>query len=375
MNYSILLISTMFYSHILCNYLSIDYKKATHRIYIDVKLNQSESDMHALVNTFLPFSLFEPSLKLNKKSAVKKSIDISLSYNKTYDQYTTSLSYHSLEIDKYSFLYGDSSSFKPDNGFSFGHLFEDESFSIVHQLYNSHQIKYKTFAFKSNLEHINGKIYFGGIPDDKDYQFKGYCKVDDTFPNWGCNLTQMNYNDTSVSFNNYALFHSGFYGLLYSDNVFDFIANVVFKKEIENKICYIEEISERRKGFNCQNSFKNELTYEDTFEFVFGNIQIKYPKKLLFDESSSIFFTNPYDYYLKYDIILGVDFINSFNYTIFDYDNNQIGFYSDKIAINISSNNNRENTIKSILILSLSLNAVDLILLLFIKQSYMNTLM
>ena len=375
MNYSILLISTMFYSHILCNYLSIDYKKATHRIYIDVKLNQSESDMHALVNTFLPFSLFEPSLKLNKKSAVKKSIDISLSYNKTYDQYTTSLSYHSLEIDKYSFLYGDISSFKPDNGFSFGRLFEDESFSIVHQLYNSHQIKYKTFAFKSNLEHINGKIYFGGIPDDKDYQFKGFCKVDNTFPNWGCNLTQMKYNDTSVSFNNYALFHSGFYGLLYSDNVFDFIANVVFKNEIENKICYIEEISERRKGFNCQNSFKNELTYEDTFEFVFGNIQIKYPKKLLFDESSSIFFTNPYDYYLKYDIILGVDFINSFNYTIFDYDNNQIGFYSDKIAINISSNNNRENTIKSILILSLSLNAVDLILLLFIKQSYMNTLM
>ena len=41
----------------------------------------------------------------------------------------------------------------------------------------------------------------------------------------------------------------------------------------------------------------------------------------------------------------------------------------------MTSNNNRDNTIKSILILSISLNVVDLSVLLVIKQKLMNILM
>ena len=47
----------------------------------------------------------------------------------------------------------------------------------------------------------------------------------------------------------------------------------------------------------------------------------------------SIFFSNPYDFYNKYDLIVGVHFLNSFNYTVFNYDKGQVEFYSDTVSI------------------------------------------
>ena len=67
---------------------------------------------------------------------------------------------------------------------------------------------------------------------------------------------------------------------------------------------------------------------------MLGDIEIKYPISLLFDVSMrSVIKTIPDKGLKKFDIVLGFDFMRQFNYTIFDYDNNQIGFYSDTIVI------------------------------------------
>ena len=89
-----------------------------------------------------------------------------------------------------------------------------------------------------------------------------------------------------------------------------------------------------QKVIICQNSSKYSKKFNLTLNFMLGDIEIKYPISLLFDVSMrSVIKTIPDKGLKKFDIVLGFDFMRQFNYTIFDYDNNQIGFYSDTIVI------------------------------------------
>ena len=89
-----------------------------------------------------------------------------------------------------------------------------------------------------------------------------------------------------------------------------------------------------QKVIICQNSIKYSKKFNLTLNFMLGDIEIKYPISLLFDVSMrSVLKTIPDKGLKKFDIVLGFDFMRQFNYTIFDYDNNQIGFYSDTIVI------------------------------------------
>ena len=89
-----------------------------------------------------------------------------------------------------------------------------------------------------------------------------------------------------------------------------------------------------QKVIICQNSIKYSKKFNLTLNFMLGEIEIKYPISLLFDVSMrSVIKTIPDKGLKKFDIVLGFDFMRQFNYTIFDYDNNQIGFYSDTIVI------------------------------------------
>ena len=89
-----------------------------------------------------------------------------------------------------------------------------------------------------------------------------------------------------------------------------------------------------QKVIICQNSIKYSKKFNLTLNFMLGDIEIKYPISLLFDVSMrSVIKTIPDKGLKKFDIVLGFDFMRQFNYTIFDYDNNQIGFYSDTIVI------------------------------------------
>ena len=85
---------------------------------------------------------------------------------------------------------------------------------------------------------------------------------------------------------------------------------------------------------NCnQHSIPNKL-----ISFGFGNITIEVNIKELFSNSESLFTSNiePKKMHKFEGIILGVAFINLFNYTLFDYEKKQIEFYSD--TYNISKN-------------------------------------
>ena len=63
--------------------------------------------------------------------------------------------------------------------------------------------------------------------------------------------------------------------------------------------------------------------------------------------------------------ILGIGFLNLFNYTLFDYENKQIEFYSDTTAIKVNYNN---QTLSFYIILStISITTVNIVFLLINK--------
>ena len=110
----------------------------------------------------------------------------------------------------------------------------------------------------------------------------------------------------------------------------------IFKKEIENKICNINEYSDTQ-SFSyiiCTNS----SNFKDIIQFDFDSLSVYFSKKELFLENGleiQSYKDNPIPNFNG--MIMGSNFINLFNYTVFDYDSKQIGFYSNimKIMINL----------------------------------------
>ena len=72
--------------------------------------------------------------------------------------------------------------------------------------------------------------------------------------------------------------------------------------------------------------------------------------KNMFDISNSKFLSNTYKSKIHNftGLILGSEFLSLFNYTVFDYDNKAIEFYSDTIPITVL-NHNSSNIVKSII--------------------------
>ena len=76
--------------------------------------------------------------------------------------------------------------------------------------------------------------------------------------------------------------------------------------------------------------------------FIFDNIKMNLHINDLFDGSSSLFLSNSHRIKIHNftGLLLGADFLSLFNYTLFDFDNKQIEFYSDYIPLSIITDNN-----------------------------------
>ena len=91
----------------------------------------------------------------------------------------------------------------------------------------------------------------------------------------------------------------------------------------------------------------------------------------LFDGSSSLFLSNSHRIKIHNftGLLLGADFLSLFNYTLFDFDNKQIEFYSDYIPLSIITDNNR-NINKGILSINIIMCILNVLLLFIIKKRF-----
>lgn len=283
------------------------------------------------LNTYTSFSLFSFSNFIDANIKGKKVFHFN--GNIYANLYNTDIETNSgVVVHNFSFYAASgSTSWARDIGISLGYHYDDESFSLIHQLYKSGKIKHLKYSFNNPIEALNGTLSFGGVEGDKHLElpYKGVIKINEELPTWGFNLTKIKYKNETFSFNIPCIISSGMYNMLVSNDVFDSMIKNIFYEYINNRTCEIRKTSgtHDRMFLLCQKEYIFDGEIELTFEYVTVKVKIKD----LFDGSNgSHFHSNSHQPIHNFNgMILGIEFLRLFNFTVFDYENKQVEFYSD----------------------------------------------
>lgn len=307
---------------------------------IQITFIDANTTIHPTINTYLPYSLLD-NYNINDYENITTKGQINISLEQQIEAYTLegNIRIGEVNIMKYNFLYSEYVYFVPDLGIGLGYKFEDDSFSLIHSLYNSKQIEKKMFAFKPKFnepDSLDEKMYFGGIPNNIHLKtpYQGYCDVQDGYQTWGCNLTKIIFNNKEYEINSYAVFHSTFEDFLSSNLLFELFTEKIFKDKLDNHICRLSISVGEEQCIVCTDGIENN---NNTIDFEFAQMKISFKitqlfKKTFNNDWNSLFISNPYQEYGN-KIILGSLFIRQFQYSVFDYDKKQVQFYSNTIPI------------------------------------------
>ena len=318
--------------------------------YINDHLNRSNVNLNLTddniiiktgFNTFVPFSLFKVG-KLNLSTPIISNETVHLNNQYESSLYSFNFNIEETEVKNFKIyltqVHGNNRADHADDGIGLAYKFDDESFSYIHYLYNNKFIEHLQFAFEHDDQNRIGMIHFGGIPS-KEYlsmPYKGVLKVNDQFGTWNTKLTGVQFEQDFYRFNNYAIIHSAFYDIFWSNALNDLMINKIFKNEIERGECFKREYFEY-SFVQCENS--SLPIFEKNIKFKFGNMITTISIKQLFREQSnhweSIINANPY---MLYDdaVIMGVRFMQLFNLSVFDYEKKEMRFYSDTTEIEMN---------------------------------------
>ena len=252
--------------------------------------------------------------------------------------------------------------------FGFAFKFDDEEYSLIHQLYNKGVIDRRVFAIGGyNRFHDYGNIYYGGI-DEKELEgkkHKGICSVSDNKATWSCELNKVLVDNRKYNFDNWTIPSSYFQTsdpIIYVPESFiEFILDTVERRHKGDCFSYTSPRNEKR--VRCLNDIIDNLP---NYTFIFGEYSFSLPMRFFFEPgyetSDSVLIFDPSS---SSDWIFGNHFLSKFT-TIFDYDNKTISFYSDKFAI---TKTKKTLYIKIIITVMISLMTVMIAMLLIYKYN------
>ena len=258
-------------------------------------------------------------------------------------------------------------------GFTFALSPLNESFSIVHQLYNSKKINKKIFTFIPYDSH-RGEIVIGDIPFyATKNKYESECKV--KRERWGCELNSI-YFEYEGQDNKLFQMNKTYTFLLQTtvseifapEEFITFLKDTLFKKYLENGQCEFETNSNNNhKTFLCNYSYRFFESFPSSIHFVIGDYDFTIPKSKLFSVDSFAYYRDEDE--VKYFIfniysmknstgygsdvwIFGKMFLLEFT-TTFDYDNKKIFFYQKKLINKIQNGNLYDKIILSLIIIVL----------------------
>ena len=256
-------------------------------------------------------------------------------YNTEYDisQYRDSLYfiYFSEKTIDFSYYVFD---FKKNkgigSGYGFAFKFRDESFSIVHQLYNKGYIEKRSFGI-GEFNHIieEGEVFFGGISDEEGYnkKYKGKCKVKNEFSTWSCSLQSVRIGNEIFDTSQHYMYFQTSISYIYAPKSFMIFLNDTLAKKA-GEYCDMRE-NENTLQFICDNEILDVLP---NLYFNFNGVRFDIPLDVLFDEGlGTLTFHIVYDERITKDDNTWI-FGNYFLYqyaTYFDYDDQSISFFSN----------------------------------------------
>lgn len=326
------------------------------RPYLKLRLNNEHYNLPTTINTFLPYSFFGDEFKYVKEEQKGESLIINHEFKYPSYKYYTSITIDDITIPFYNmYISDDYISIFADEGLSLSYKYENDSYSIVHSLYNGYNIDKKQFCIKHIENKGNRKIFFGGVPNNTHLSlpYKGYVNIDSNQDKWSFPFSGVSYENKKYETKMNAVIHSGVYAMMFSDKIFNYITDEIFKEQIMDKSCYIKPNKEDGDTLMCDSiDIIHSTNKYIIFDFETMTLNLTY--RDLFDNKKFLIRTNPFRHYSSYELILGIKFITMFKYSLFDYDSNTVSFYSDEIHIkSISSSNHVEICYIVIIILCL----------------------
>ena len=218
--------------------------------------------------------------------------------------------------------------------------------SLIHSLYKHNVINYKAFAFdfgnlSSPMNVFQHKIYFGNdIPKDIfiTKPFKYECKVIVGSSKWKCNLNKVHYKFNTVEMNYHITkpmhFQANDYKILAPDDFIYSIRNIVMEKFINQGVCV-----ENENVFECKCNDDDMLNEFPNITFTIDDTEHIMQSKELFTKNTEgkCTFIIGRNVVNGNEWIIGTMFYKKY-FTVFDYEQKEILFYSD---IKLSNKHNK----------------------------------
>ena len=229
-------------------------------------------------------------------------------------------------------------------GLAFGFDVPHDSFSPTHQMLYEHRIAKPKFAFKQ-LTPKEGRIFFGGVPEEEkaEYIYKGACEVENK--EWGCHMVSVIASDNNgknefvYEVNNYTFISTFYQDTLVPKAFLNYLTDTYYKEYIANGKCKVEH-----KGWNPYISCEcDEWLLGGTFSFKLNGLVFTIPKEKLFYRFgwSNQFCQLLFKEDTKDRWIFGTSVLKQY-LSVFDYDKGRVVFKSttplDVEPLNVKSN-------------------------------------
>lgn len=221
------------------------------------------------INQFLQYTWVQKDLTFEpNESKIKNKVKLIID-NKSYNgyEYYDVLQFHNDEKTSLNFTIfvvelNETIPSHTSKGIGLAYQFEDEKYSLVHELKRLNIINYLSFGLSPNVPHDGyGKIYFGGIPfeDDSRLKYQSLCEVSNKYIPWNCLLRSIVFeyekSKDELQINQYAFFSSTEASIsLPKQMMVQISQKTIMKKLIEKGIC--EFVNDNKWGyFNCQKNY------------------------------------------------------------------------------------------------------------------------
>ena len=329
--------------------------------------------LNTFINVNILWRTFQPKMI---KERITNKLEIFIERTYKCEEYMTDMIINNLKIKNLSFYIPNGLIWVRESGLALGYHIKNESFSIVHNLFSNKKIEKLQFAFYNLFNKEKGTLFIGGIPSDKhkELPYKGIAKVNETLPTWGFALKSIKYNNSVYQMNIPCIIQSAIDDVFISNDIYQFMAEIVMKQEIESNRCEVKETqflgeSSLQKSIYC---FEGSNVLNQSIEFTFENMKLELTIRDLykFNKFPLVYSNGEPKLFHNFDgVILGANFLNLFHYTVFDYDNKQLEFYSDTTKITEILHSNKLRDCLIIFEILISISILQSVLLLIIKNN------
>ena len=323
--------------------ISIPYREADNKLTTFLYLGYPSQDINVTLNQENDFTYFsfpdydiKQSMTYGKKGEERVSLNgynIQASIVTEMIEFDCSMTMFFIDLYVYHFQNNpNKENSHYSNSLSLSYNVKHSNYSLVNQIKHEKFIDKLSYGFHDTTK----KLYFGGFPErfliDK---YEAKCKVNDKFNKyklWGCLLKNVYIGNSErekyIITNEYAYLTINERRIFTPEEFLVFLSNTIFKEYIERGQCKYKN-SMSYKYFYC------DCRYIDDFPniiFDFNDYHFELNRSELFEEAKD----NRCNFNIASNSENQIEKVWSFGrlfilkyHTLFDYDNNEIRFYSE----------------------------------------------